>query len=78
MGFVLYKIDHIGSGADIQGVLKNLLLLYFIWSITWKCSCLAWTVFGLIFSFTGLSGWTVLKIFGLISVGIEAYMFSTC
>lgn len=70
--------EDIGSAADANGILRNVIGMYLIWALTFKVTSISFSVINLVCYWVGISYWTFSKLSFIVLLGLEALMFFTC
>lgn len=68
----------IGSAADANGVLRNVVGIYLIWAVTIKTTLVSLSVISSLCVAVGMSYWTFAELAVVVLLGLEALMFFTC
>ncbi|TYZ67112.1 hypothetical protein PybrP1_006723 [[Pythium] brassicae (nom. inval.)] len=70
--------EDVGTAADANGVLRNLVGIYLIWAVTVKTTLLSLSGISALCVAVGISYWTFAKLSFVVLLGLEALMFFTC
>lgn len=70
--------EDVGSAADANGVLRNVVGMYLIWAVTIKVTLLSLSAISSVCYWVGISYWTFSKLAFVVLLGLEALMFFTC
>uniref|UniRef100_K3WMJ8 Phospholipid/glycerol acyltransferase domain-containing protein n=1 Tax=Globisporangium ultimum (strain ATCC 200006 / CBS 805.95 / DAOM BR144) TaxID=431595 RepID=K3WMJ8_GLOUD len=70
--------EDIGTAADANGILRNVVGIYLIWAVTFKVTSISFSVISAVCYYLGISYWTFSYLSFVVLLGLEALMFYTC